>query len=130
MADDPSKEIIKYWCPRCERFTDREHPCYKMTKGNDWDYLEFFFWVIRDCVSEYTRHSAKRGNGWINYPIEDIYTMMDTVIEDWRKTKKIPQMGEYDELIDVLNVAMMLAWKVKRRDGIKDNQPFIFEWKG
>lgn len=71
--------------------------------------------TIMDCQEVLNRHRKKKGKSWKTCDIDFLREKLEEEIQEWKDIPFGQLEEEYNELIDIINVATMLAERL--RDG-------------
>ena len=92
----------------------------------DESFKEDFEKVLEDCKKKYEQKKAEYGDSWKSLPHTSLRARIEQEYKEWlaeaaRWTQfqdgKQP-MKEYKELLDIINVTLMLATRIKREEKI------------
>ena len=68
-----------------------------------------------DCQEVLDKHSKKKGESWKTCDIDFLREKLEEEVQEWKDIPFRQLEEEYNELIDIINVATMLAERL--RDG-------------
>jgi len=76
-----------------------------------------FVHVLTDCNLKYKHKMPEYGDSWKKMPLEHLYNRLDEEFFEFSNSKP---SEEYGELIDIINIALMLATRIKQSDGTQN----------
>ncbi len=75
-------------------------------------YIEYFLPIIKECGDKYKSKFGKYGESWKSMSIEELQQKLQEEMEEWGNSGTREE--DYDELIDIINVSLMLAVRYKK----------------
>jgi len=77
--------------------------------------IKEFEFVLIDAMKKFESKRKKYKDSWKECSLDILRNKLDEEYEEWGEVKYI-KLKEYDELLDIINVALMLAERIKRGD--------------
>lgn len=79
--------------------------------GNDFDL------VLKDAYFKYQSKQQKHGNSWKYMELDALRGRLREEFHEWKMSKQGKE--EYYELIDIINIASMLATRIKEKRSLE-----------
>lgn len=90
-----------------------DYDCYDPHEDDYWDiFCELFGDALSDVANLYSIHRKAKGDSWQEMDIRDLRSRLSTEFAEWVGCKDAG-LCEYNELLDVVNMALMLAQRLR-----------------
>ena len=103
---NPSKEEMAEWQKWSEEYDPHEDDFIDI-------FNELFEGALMEAARVYAMHREAKGDSWQEMDIDRIRSLLRGEVLEWRWVRNLGnKTREYNELLDIINVALMLAQRL------------------
>lgn len=102
---NPSKEEMAEWQKWAEEYDPHEDDFIDI-------FNELFEGALMEAARVYAMHREAKGDSWQEMDIHELRKILSTAVIEWFTAYVDEDKNEYNELLDIINVALMLAQRL------------------